>query len=210
MTAAVRIERVMEETDFPFVARPFQRVVYPQPLLVVEVVAVQHEEACVALRKGVVAFAAHVERLIETVARIVVVAECRVEANARVEQRPVRPFEFQHEVPRRLSAIDVVAEHQDHLEGKLFAGDDHLARDLVFVAIAGSVVANHGEPEGVGPDGRRLRHRRAQRTGRTDRDEDRNQDPHNGLTCRRQRPPGCGLASRSASPRRGARPPRSW
>jgi hypothetical protein len=47
----------------------------PLQLRLVHVVAVQREEACVALLERVEAFAIHVERLVEALCRVVVVAQ---------------------------------------------------------------------------------------------------------------------------------------
>src|SRR4029077_5547041 len=73
----------------------------------------------------------------------VMIAERGVERDARVEQRLVRLRELLVEVRRTLPTVDVVAEHNRHVERELRAEPGHLVGDVKLLAIAGAAVA-HG------------------------------------------------------------------
>ena len=79
------------------------------------------------------------------------IANGSLEPDAGIEQRFVREFEFLDEVRRPLTSVEVVAEHQHEVVGELAVRVGHLLADLVLLASAGPVVADHGELDRVGP-----------------------------------------------------------
>ena len=162
--AAVRIERMVEVADLPVIGRLLERVVEPRQLLRVHLVAVEHEEADVLLRVGVVPLAAHVEAGVQAVVGTVVVAERRVEDHARRQQRRVRPLELRDEVLRLLPAVDVVAEHDHQLEREASRAPHSCARPRrTAVRSPVPVVADDRELQRIGA--RRQRRRLLRRRG---------------------------------------------
>ena len=77
------------------------------------------------------------------------VAQCGVEGNARLQQRRVGTLELVDEVLRPLTAIHVVAQHQDQLERESCAGSGHLPADIELRGLPRAAVADHGELQRV-------------------------------------------------------------
>ena len=153
--AARRIERVMQQRDLPFRTRLRRFMLEPLHLRSIEIRAVQGEKPHARVpprdrihrrREGVIAIAIHVERLVEHLLRIVVIAEHRVELDAGVEQQLVRLLELQPVVLRRGGPlVDIVARHQHELEVEALAIRDHLRGHFVLGRPAAAAVADHGE-----------------------------------------------------------------
>ena len=98
------IERVMKVGDLPVGSRCRQLLVQPLDLLRIHVIAVEHEEADVALLEGPVAVPSEIERLIELLVGIVVISQRRVEFDFRIQQRFVGALELRQEINRLLEA----------------------------------------------------------------------------------------------------------
>src|SRR5262249_52703835 len=75
----------------------------------------------------------------------VVVAQRGVELHTGLEQVFVRLFEARFDVFRLAFCVDVVAEHDRELEGRLFALPKHLAGDGELRLVARAGVADDGE-----------------------------------------------------------------
>ncbi len=174
--ASRRIQRVMLQSDLPLGARLRRFMLEPLHLLAIEVGAVEREEPHPRIpprdridrrRKGVIAVAIHVERLVEHLLRVVVIAEHRVELDAGVEQQLVRFLELQPVILRGGGPfVDVVARHQDELVVEALPVGDHLRRHLMLGRPAAAAVADHRELD------RAVFVRQRQRVGRHGRDVD--------------------------------------
>jgi hypothetical protein len=81
----------------------------------------------------------------ERVRRVVMVPERGIKLHARIEECLVRQGELLHEVRRPLAAVDVIAEHDDAVEGELRVKRHHLLRDLILLRIARAGIADDGE-----------------------------------------------------------------
>src|SRR6185436_5662255 len=117
--------------------------------------------------EGVVALAAHVERRIERLVRIVVVADRGVELHPAVEQRLVRELEALAVELGGAAVVDVVAEHDDEVVVEDLPEGLHLRRDFVLRLVAAARVADRGEANRsrFSREGKKLG-RRASRDGR--------------------------------------------
>ena len=106
---ARRIERMMEERDLPIRSAGGELLVEPLQLLLVDVVAVDGEEADAALRlEAVVLLAVHVEVLVEALLGVVMVAERGVELDVGIQQRLVGKLELLPVVAGPFGAVEVV------------------------------------------------------------------------------------------------------
>ena len=85
------------------------------------------------------------------------IAQRRVETDAGLEQRSIRPFELVDEIIRVLPTVEVVAEHDHELERKRRAGRSHLLADVELRLRAAAVVADDGKLQRVGLSGRIVR-----------------------------------------------------
>ena len=73
----------MEETDLPRAVRTLQLSFQPSQLLGIHVVAIQREKSHPVVRfKSVIALSIHIEWLVETLLRIIMIAESRVELDS--------------------------------------------------------------------------------------------------------------------------------
>ena len=149
----------MKEGNLPVGARVAQLAVEPRQLIARHVVAVEGEESDArrpepVLLERVEALPVHVERFVEHLVGVVVVAERRVEGNVRVADRLVRQLELADEVLRPFRPIHVVARHDDELVGEHGMRRPELRSDVVLRAIARSRVAEHGEPDRILADWR--------------------------------------------------------
>src|SRR5687768_1569101 len=141
---------MMEERDLPVGTAGGELLVQPLELLGVDIVAVDREEANAVLGlEAVVLLVVHIEQLVLNLARIVVIAERRVELHAAVDQRLVRDRELLLIVARTFPPIQVVARHQDELERKLRTPVDHLPGDSILSLAGLSAVADDGELDRV-------------------------------------------------------------
>jgi hypothetical protein len=163
--AAGGIQRVMEVGDLPPIVRGRELILEPLQLLLVHVVAVENEEAGVAFGVGVVAVTVHVERFVEPLRRVVVIAERGVEGNLGVEQRLIRLLELLDEVLRPFGAVDVVADHDHELERKQRSRLGQLLADLELRLRAGAGISDHGKAHRV-LAGRRCHRNRTRFGGR--------------------------------------------
>src|SRR5688572_15247768 len=130
------IEWMVEVGNLPVRTRRGQLLLQPGDLLRIQVVAVQHEEAGISLLEGAVALSAQVERLVEFLVGIIVVAQRGVELNSGVEQGLVGPLEFLGEILGTLRAVDVVAQQDRKGEREALVISDHLGPDLVLGLVA--------------------------------------------------------------------------
>ncbi len=89
------------------------------------------------------------ERGVEALVWIVVIAQAGVKVDLRIEQELVRRFELLHEVLGALGTIQVVAHHDDEREGKPLVKGSQLFPDLVLRNLTGAVVSDHAEAHGV-------------------------------------------------------------
>src|SRR6185503_123623 len=121
------------------------RTLEPVELLAIHVVRIEDEKLDVALRERIKALTVHVERFVEALVGIVVVAERGVELDAGIEQRLVRHLELLLKVLWSLSAVDVVANHDRKREVEALPVLLESPADLVLRLVAGAGVANHGE-----------------------------------------------------------------
>jgi hypothetical protein len=160
MATAVGVQRMMEVRDLPWITRLLQRLFDPRHLRAIHDVRIEDEEAHGALGKGVVALSGHVESSVRSPGRIVVVAKCRKEGNARLQQLRVWTLELLDNV---LTAVQVVSEHDDELERKSGSCRNHLIGDIELRLLAGSVVADDGELHRIGSNGKHTRSRRIRR-----------------------------------------------
>ncbi len=149
MPPGVAVERMMEVHDFPRFARLLQRGLRPRELRRIQYVRVQHDESDVLSNVGVVPPPLHVDRRIVDGGDVVMVPQRGLKDDAGIEQRPVRPLELLFEVGRLLRAVEVVAEHQHQVVGKLLVDQPHLLGDLVLRLLARAVVADDRKFEGV-------------------------------------------------------------
>ncbi len=149
----------MEVGDLPLGLRLRELLLEPALLVLVHVVAVEREEADVLLLIGVEALAAHAERLVVHLVRVVVIAERGVEFDLGVEQRLERLLELARVVLRPLGAVHVVAEHDRELVREHAVRLPHLLRGFDLRPVAGAAVADDEELDRV------FAHRR-QRRGR--------------------------------------------
>src|SRR6266851_3667699 len=143
--AAVGVQRVMEVRNLPRLFCVLERVLNPDQLSRVKIVAVEHKKAHVVSGVRVVALPAHVERCVSIVAGLVVVAQARVELHPGVEQGPIRALELLDEIGRLLAAVHVVAQHDDHVECEDAMPQVHLTGDIVLGLLAGPIVADRSE-----------------------------------------------------------------
>src|SRR5688572_1570278 len=123
---------MVEEGDLPVRSACRKLLLQPLNLLRIHVIAVERKEADTRRERWlerVVPLAVHVEQLVHTLIRIVVVAQGRVELDPGVEQRLVRPLELPGVVGGPLAAVQVVAEQNAEIEGELRSERDDLCRD---------------------------------------------------------------------------------
>src|SRR5882672_1100621 len=163
---------MMEVADLPVVARLLQHSIDPRALRRVQKIAVEHEEPDVALGICVVADAAHVEPRVSLLTRVVVVPERSIKADARLQQRPIRLLELRDEVLGLLTSVQVIAQHDDHLERKPFVKGHHLPADIIFRKLARAVVADRGKLQ----RGRSVRQRQTLRASRPCAGQEQQQD----------------------------------
>src|SRR5581483_7545834 len=141
---------MVEEANLPLRLRRPQILLEPRELLGIHVIAVQSEELDVTFLERVVAFAIHVEGLVQRLEfGIVMVAERSVKLYSGVEQGLVGELKFPGEVGGRVAAINVVAEHNDEIEIDGLAKCFHLLRDFVLFFFASAAVADDGEANGA-------------------------------------------------------------
>ena len=150
MPGGVRVERMMEVTDLPWLPGVPERRLQPLHLLRIELRAVEHDETHVVAGVGVVALPVHVVQLVRHVVGPVMVAKARPKRHAGLQQRRVRLLELVDEVRWLLSAVHVVAQHDDEVVGKRRMGRRHLPRDVILRLIARPVVANCRELQRAG------------------------------------------------------------
>ena len=150
---------MMEERDLPVGARGRKRRLQPVELRLVQVIGVEREEAHAPLGQlrqpalgppeGVVALTSHVEGLVETLVRVVVIAEDGMEHDACIEQRFIGCLELGPHVLGAIGPVDVVAEHEHEVEGELVVGDGHPLRHLVLLSRVPPCIAHHRESDGA-------------------------------------------------------------
>src|SRR5215203_4363769 len=147
MPASRRVRRVVKERDLPALFRAAQLFLEPFDLRLIEIRAVEGEEPDVLLWRfqAVIELALHVVRLVKPLLARVVVAEARVELDARIEQRAVRFLELLDEVLRPLRTIDVVADHNYDRERLSLVGREQLPPRFVLLGVTRAVVANHSK-----------------------------------------------------------------
>ena len=154
----IAVERVMEVGDLPLLTRLLHRGLRPSQLGRIHHIGVEHEESDVLPHIGVVALPAHVDRRIVDRRHLVVISQCGLKRDSRLEQRLERLCEFLLQVRRFLRSVEVVADHQHQVVGELPVEDRHLLGNVPLRTLAGAVVANDGELE-------RLRRVRQQHRG---------------------------------------------
>ena len=156
---ARRVQGVVEERDLPVRARGRELLLQPVELGFVQVGGVEGEEAHAAFGQlrdpafgrpeGVVTLASHVEELVETLVRVVVVAEGGTEHDSGVEERLVGRLELVRHFRWRVGTDDVVSHHDHESERKLGVERDHLRRHLVLRSRARPRIPHHRESDGA-------------------------------------------------------------
>src|SRR5450631_2463081 len=143
---------MVKKADFPTgVARALQLFLQPIQLLGIHVIAVQGEELHVALFKGVVSGAIHVEGFVEALdAGVVVVAQRGVEFDPRIQEFLVRAGEFSFEVRSFVAAVNVVTKSDYKFVGKCFVLFVHLCRGFILGLFAGAHISDGRETHGIG------------------------------------------------------------
>src|ERR1700733_15842949 len=124
-------------SDFPGRRSTAQFPLEPVELRGVHVIAVEHNEANIALGERVIALPPHVKRLVEALDGIVMVPQARIELHpGSIEQRLVGLLEFNAEIPRGMPSIDVIAQHYNKIEWELGSRANHLLGHLILIGIA--------------------------------------------------------------------------
>src|SRR5262245_33639981 len=147
---------MMTENNLPAGLRRAQTFVQPLQLFRSHLVRIEREEFeqdlfvfSRAFGEVVVAPAPHIEVRISGLKLQslddVVIAERGVEFDSGLEQVLVRLLEAGFDQSLLAFLVDVVAEHERELEGRLFAMPDHLAGHGELRLIAGAGVADDGE-----------------------------------------------------------------
>src|SRR5438067_10420068 len=99
MMAAIVIERMMKEANFPCSLRALQVLVEPIELLGVHVIAVQSKECDLGLAESIIPFATHVERFVESlVVGIIMISQRSVEFHSGIEKRLIGFLELLFEI----------------------------------------------------------------------------------------------------------------
>src|SRR5215831_5123538 len=102
---AIRIQGMVKEADFPGLVSAFELALDPSQLIGVHVSAIECEETRFDLLEAVIALAVHIERLVEALVGIIVIAQRSVKLYTGIEQGFVGVFEFQLEVLGSLPAV---------------------------------------------------------------------------------------------------------
>src|SRR4029079_7718001 len=137
MKGAGGIQRMMEKTDLPVGSRVGKFFFEPVQLLGIEVIAVEREKVNVSFLERIVGLAVHIEEFIETLIGVVMVPERSVKLDAGIHQRFIRDLELLLQIRRRLSAVDVVAQHDRKIERKFLMKLQHALCDLVLRSLSG-------------------------------------------------------------------------
>jgi hypothetical protein len=77
------------------------------------------------------------------------IAQRRIELDAGRERGLIGPLEFSFEIPGALTAVEVVAQHQNEPERKLHAVRVQNRSDFILLSLSGAAVANHGESQRI-------------------------------------------------------------
>src|SRR5437016_5845681 len=100
MELTVRVQRMMEVTNLPSRRSAGQFPFKPAQLLRVHVVTIERKKCCVALLVAVVTLASHIEWLVKSFVRIVVISQRGVELDVGIEESLVGILKLPLEILR--------------------------------------------------------------------------------------------------------------
>src|SRR5438445_11428592 len=133
---------MVEVTDFPLCDGSSELLSQPRQLLWVHIVAIQCEEGRVTPAEIVIPLAVHVERLVETLIRAIMIAQTGIKLDSRVQQRSVWVLELSREIGLPLAAVKIVAHGEYKLEREHLVYEGDLWRHFVLLPPAGSEIAD--------------------------------------------------------------------